>query len=212
MLFRSPVKDKWELTEGLDYFASVMFDAQSYPLEENISMTKKYISEYGHKVLVEGALEGLSVSGAKKAQHVDNYVDKAVHYVDKTGVDFLVADLGTEQQSNDTKGTYLKSRAMELTRSLGQPMLVLHGTSSLSNEDIRGFSEDGVVRVNMWTRIVRESGQFAAERLCARMDAIKANDFEACESRAYIEDNIDHAASIMYDVMGSLNYGALRMA
>lgn len=204
-----PVKDKWELTEGLSYFASVMFDAQQYPLEENIRLTAEYVQQYGDQVLVEGALEGLSVGGTKQAHQVDNYVERAERYVKQTQVDFLVADLGTEQQSAGTDAKYLKGRAQALTECLGKPMLVLHGTSSLTNADIKGFSEDGVVRVNMWTRIVREAGQYAAKRLCARMDAIDSNDFEACESRQYIEDNIDKAEAIMYDVMASLNYGAL---
>ncbi|HHW48697.1 MAG TPA: class II fructose-bisphosphate aldolase [Clostridiaceae bacterium] len=204
-----PIKDRWELTEGLDYFASVMFDMQQYPIEEKMEATAKYVKEYGHRVLVEGALESLGVSGAKESHQVDNYVEKAVEFVKRTKVDFLVADLGTEQQSTSTGKVYLKKRAQELTANLGRPMLVLHGTSSLKDEDIRGFSEDGVVRVNMWTRIVREAGKKAAKSLCARMDAIEANDFEACEARQYIEDNIDHAADIMYDILSSLNYAAL---
>ena len=204
-----PVGDRWELTEGLAYFASVMFDAQQYPLDENIRLTSEYVQKYGDQVLVEGALEGLSVGGTKQAHQVDNYVARAADYVEKTHVDFLVADLGTEQQSDTTHGKYLKKRAQELTAHIGKPMLVLHGTSSLSNADIKGFSEDGVVRVNMWTRIVREAGQFAASRLCDRMDAIAKNHFEACEARQYIEDNIDKAESVMYDVLASLNYRAL---
>ena len=38
-----PVKDKWALTEGTDYLASVMFDAQKYPLNDNIKMTSDYV-------------------------------------------------------------------------------------------------------------------------------------------------------------------------
>ncbi|HBR02464.1 MAG TPA: hypothetical protein DD738_07625 [Ruminiclostridium sp.] len=204
-----PERDRWELTEGLQYFASVMFDAQKYTLEDNISLTAKYVKEYGDRILVEGALEQLGVSGTKISHQVDDYVQRAVDFVEKTKVDFLVADLGTEQQSTNTGGIYLKKRAQELTANLGKAMLVLHGTSSLSNENIRGFSKDGVIRVNMWTRIAREAGQYAARLLNERMAAIKANDFEACEARQYIFDNIDRATDIMYNILESLNYSAL---
>jgi len=204
-----PVNDRWEMTEGVKYLASVMFDAQKYPYEENVPLTSEYIREYGDQVLVEGIVEGLSVGGDHAARQNDDYIERAVEYVKSTGVDFLVADLGTEQQSAGTEAKYLKSRAVSLTESLGKPMLVLHGTSSLKNEDINGFREDGVVRVNMWTRIVRESGQYAAQKLMDRYDKILGNDFESCESRQYIDDNIDEAARIMYQVMDSLNYGAL---
>ena len=204
-----PVKDSWELTEGLDYFCSVMFDAQKYPLEDNMRLTADYVRKYGGKVLVEGAVESLGVGNEKKAQQNDDYIEKATAYVRNTGVDFLVADLGTEQQSEGTEARYLKDRAMELTTNLGKSMLVLHGTSSLCNDDIKGFSEDGVIRVNMWTRIVRESGQYAAKRLLERYPLIEGNNFEACEAKQYIDDNIDCAAEIMAQVLESIGYDKL---
>ena len=201
-----PVNDSWELTEGLDYFCSVMFDAQKYSLEENMRMTADYVKKYGGRVLVEGALESLGVGNKVKAQQNDDYIEKAIEYIKNTGVDFLVADLGTEQQSEGTDARYLKDRAMKLTSSLGRPMLVLHGTSSLCNEDIKGFSEDGIVRVNMWTRIVRESGQYAAKRLMERYPLIEGNNFEACEAMQYINDNIDCATEVMVQVLESIGY------
>jgi fructose-bisphosphate aldolase class II len=204
-----PAVDTWALTECCDLLSSVMFDAQSYPYEDDLRMTKEYVKKYGDKVLVEGIVEGLAVGDGQKARQNDDYVEKAVRFVNETGVDFLVADLGTEQQSSGTGAKYLKDRAQNLTKSLGRQMLVLHGVSSLKGEDIRGFSEDGVVRVNMWTRIVRESGQYAAARLKERYERILAGDFEACESMAYMNDNIDEAVRIMKGVLEQLGYGAL---
>jgi fructose/tagatose bisphosphate aldolase len=188
-----PAVDTWALTECTDLLSSVMFDAQVYPYEENLKMTSDYVKKYGDRVLVEGIVEGLAVGDGTQSRQNDDYVDKAVNFVRATGVDFLVADLGTEQQSTGTAAVYLKDRAQALTQELGRSMLVLHGVSSLKDEDIQGFAEDGVVRVNMWTRIVRESGQYAAKRLIERYAKIEANDFEATEAMAYINDNIDEA-------------------
>ena len=206
-----PVKDRWEMTEAVGLLASVMFDAQKYPYEENVRLTSEYVREYGDRILIEGIVEGLSVSGEHAAKQNDDYVERAIDFVRKTGVDFLVADLGTEQQSEGTEAKYLKDRAVRLTEGLSRSMLVLHGTSSLKTEDISNLNADGVVRVNMWTRIVRESGQYAARNLMERYDRILANDFESCEARQYIDDNIDEAARIMYEVMSLLNYRALSM-
>jgi fructose/tagatose bisphosphate aldolase len=193
-----PVHDRWALTEGLPYLASVMFDTQRFSYEENLRLTKEYMEEYGDKVCVEGIIEVLSVQGSAKAGQYDDYVDKAVNYISQTGVDFLVADLGTEQQSSSIGGCkYLKDRAINITRTLGKAMLVLHGTSCLDEEQIKGLASDGVIRVNMWTRIAREAGQYAAKRLFNRSDAIKEGDFNATESMQYIYDNIDKAAEIM---------------
>lgn len=205
-----PFNDKWALTEGLPYLASVMFDAQNYPYEDNISMTREYVKKYGQSVLVEGIMDILSVKGGTESKSYDDYVERAVEYVKRTGVDFLVADLGTEQQS-ETVGVskYLKNRARSLTKSLGRSMLVLHGTSCLDKEQIRGLADDGIVRVNMWTRIAREAGQYAAERLVERIDVVRKGDFEAAESKQYIYDNIDKAAEIMENMMELFGYANL---
>jgi hypothetical protein len=61
----------------------------------------------------------------------------------------------------------------------------------------------------MWTRIVREAGQYAAERLLERREAIAAGDFEATESRQYLHDSIEAAASIMVEVMETIGYPQL---
>ncbi|MDR1797534.1 MAG: class II fructose-bisphosphate aldolase [Clostridiales Family XIII bacterium] len=204
-----PKVDQWALTENTDLLTSVMFDAQVYPYEENLAMAKDYVQAYGDKVLVEGIIEGLAVGDGTASRQSDDYVEKAVRFVKETGVDFLVADLGTEQQSSGTDAHYLKDRAQTLTRELGRPMLVLHGVSSMKNEDIHGLAEDGVIRVNMWTRIVRESGQYAAKRLAGRLDRIEAGDFEATEATAYINDNIEESARVMEHIMDGLGYGNL---
>ena len=149
--------------------------AQKYPLEDNLAWTAEYVQTYGDRVLVEGIIEQLSVSGGRsQAVQRDSYVEKAVDYMARTGVDLLVADLGTEQQSDRVgEVRYLKERAQALTASLGEARLVLHGTSSLNPDQMTGLAEDGVIRVNMWTRIVREAGQHAeAERLLRRALAL----------------------------------------
>lgn len=200
-----PARDRWALTENMDLLTSVMFDAQEYPYEENVAMTQAYIREFGGQALVEGIIEGLAAPGTE-GRKSDDYVEKAVDFVSRTGVDFLVADLGTEQQSAGTGALYLGGRARELTAALGRRMLVLHGVSSMENEDIRGLAADGVIRTNMWTRIVRESGQYAAKRLMERAALIEKGDFEAAEATAYINDNIFEAARVMEGVMDGLGY------
>ncbi len=206
-----PKRDQWALTEGIPYLATVMFDAQKYPFEDNLAWTRNYVSTYGDKVLVEGIIEELSVGGQRHAVQRDDYVEKAVRFMEQTGVDLLVADLGTEQQSSSVgEVRYLKERAQSLTASLGGvARLVLHGTSSLSTAQMQNLAEDGIVRVNMWTRIVREAGQYAAKQLIARQDAIRAGDFEAAESRQYLDDSIEAAAQIMMEVMETIGYARL---
>jgi fructose/tagatose bisphosphate aldolase len=207
-----PRRDRWALTEGLPYLATVMFDAQKYDIEDNLGWTRDYVAAHGRVVLIEGIIEELSVAGHAAAIQRDSYVAKAARYVRETGVDFLVADLGTEQQSAQVGGVrYLKERALELTQHLGSARLVLHGASCLDDTQMHDLAADGVIRVNMWTRIVREAGQYAASRLIARRAAIEAGDFEATESRQYLQDSIESAAAIMVEVMEAIGYSRLTL-
>jgi fructose/tagatose bisphosphate aldolase len=207
-----PKRDRWALTEALPYLATVMFDAQKYPLDDNIAWTRDYVQTYGGEVLVEAIIEELSVAGQTQAVQRDAYVETATRYMAETNADLLVADLGTEQQSDHVGGVrYLKERAQELTAKLGAAKLVLHGTSCLSPDQMHNLASDGVVRVNMWTRIAREAGQYAARQLIARQDAIERGDFEATESHQYLVDSTEAAATIMVEVMEAIGYARLRV-
>ena len=203
----NPVRDRWALTVGLPYLSSVMFDAQEYPYEDNLRMTKEYVKNYGDQVLVEGIMEMLTVMGGTEARQVDHYRERAKEYVRETGVDFFVADLGTEQQASSVGGAkYDKERARLLTETLGRSMLVLHGTSCLTGDQVRGLAQDGVIRVNMWTRIAREAGQYAAEKLIERIQAIRQGEFDAAEANLFLRDNVEKAADIMVEMMEYFGY------
>ena len=85
-------------------------------------------------------------------------------------------------------------------------MLVLHGTSCLKKEEVESLPRDGIIRVNIWTRIVREAGQYAAKRIVERMEKIDKGDFESAESKQYLYDSTEKAAEIMEETLGILGY------
>jgi len=205
-----PVRDKWALTEGTEFLASVMFDSQKYPPKKNLELTTEYVKNYGKKILIEGIMDELSVFQVREKHALDvadDYPERAYDYVKKTKVDFLVADLGTEQQSQSVgKSVYLKERALNIQKLLNDRKLVLHGTSCLSDEEIGTLADDGILRVNMWTRIAREAGLYAINQLRSREDKIKINDFNSIESYRYLMDSIEKAASIMEGIMELLGY------
>ncbi|MEN6313386.1 MAG: class II fructose-bisphosphate aldolase [Clostridiaceae bacterium] len=206
-----PVKDKWIFTEGIEYLSAVMFDCQSYPYGENLDMTRAYVEEYGGRVMIEAAIEEVSVEGGHGGAYDCNkndgqYIKRAADYVKRTGIDFLVADLGTEQQSSSRTSRYFGDRARSLTQALGKKMLVLHGASALQEDRLSEVADDGILKVNMWTRIARESGKYAAHKIAERMAAIEKNDFEAAESRHYMNDNLEYAVGIMEKLLGDLKY------
>jgi fructose/tagatose bisphosphate aldolase len=208
-----PERDAWPLTKGVKYLASVMFDAQTYPLDENMKLTKEYARAYRDKVFIEGIMDELTVAEThvkETADTGDDYPERAYAYVRKTGVDFLVADLGTEQQASNVGGSvYLQERARGIRDLVGKKILVLHGTSCLSNAQIGSLPDDGILRVNMWTRIARDAGLHAYHCLRDREAEINKHDFNAIESCRYLRDSTQKAAEIMEEIMVLSGYANL---
>lgn len=124
-----------------DGFTSVMIDGSKYPLEENITLTKKVV-EYAHSkgVVVEGELGKLAgVEDAVKVKAKDaTYTDpdEAVEFVERTGVDSLAIAIGTSHGAYKFKGDpSLDFERLEIiTNLLPDFPLVLHGSSSVPKE------------------------------------------------------------------------------
>ena len=209
-----PERDIWALTEGTQYLASAMFDAQRFPAEKNAELTAEYVKAYGGKILVEGIMDELAVEAMhdKNVQSIsdEEYPERAAQYVKRTGIDFLVADLGTEQQAAGTsKCHYMPERARAITAAVGRPMLTMHGGSSLPPEQLAQLGMDGVIRFNVWTKIARDAGKLAAFQLFKRAEQIAENDFEATESAAYMRDNVQGAVKSMEAIFEHLGYSRL---
>jgi len=209
-----PERDVWALTEGTQYLASAMFDAQRFPAEKNAELTADYVKAYGKEILVEGIMDELPVEAmhAKTVERISDadYPGRAAEYVKRTGIDFLVADLGTEQQAAGSSNChYLGDRARRITGAVGRPMLTMHGGSSLPPEQLAQLGRDGVVRFNVWTKIARDAGKFAAFELCRRMEQVACGDFEATESAAFMRDNVRSAARSMEIIFEHLGYARL---
>ena len=209
-----PERDRWALTEGTQYLASAMFDAQRFPAERNAELTAEYVKAYGGEILVEGIMDELPVEAMheKTVERIADadYPARAAEYVKRTGIDFLVADLGTEQQATGSSNChYLGDRARRITEAVGGPMLTMHGGSSLPPEQLAQLGRDGVVRFNVWTKIARDAGRFAAFELCKRIGGIAEGDFEATESAAFMRDNAASAAKSMETIFEHLGYSRL---
>lgn len=140
-------------------FDSVHFDGSTLPYEENISETRKaveYAREINPTISVEGELGYLR--GASKVQEVVKITEsdftkpgEAKDFVEKTGVDRLAVVFGNIH-GRVTKGEEkLNLKRLEEIRVATNAFLVLHGGSGISDPDIRGAIERGIVKVNVNT-------------------------------------------------------------
>ena len=142
-----------EVMRALRYGASsIMIDASTEPLEENIRRTREcreLCDMVG--VAIEGELGHVgSVNDESSAAFTDPA--EAGKYVRETGVAALAVQIG------NAHGRYKKAPALDIPRTreireaAGIP-LVLHGGTGIPDDQIRAAIENGVRKVNFGTDV-----------------------------------------------------------
>jgi len=147
--------DKELLSWDMDQFSSIMFDASKLPFKENMKLTKQFVVEEGSKIVVEGACDEIvDATGNDKSELTTP--EKAEEYFNETGVDLIVANLGTEHRASAKDLKYYSDFASKIKDKIGT-RIVLHGASSVPGDQISHLIEDGVCKVNLWTALERDS-------------------------------------------------------
>lgn len=136
-------------------FTSVMIDASTLPLEENIAICKKVV-EIAHavNVSVEGELGTIGTTGPDMEGGTDEIIyvnpDDVETFVQATGVDTLAVAIGTAH------GLYPKDMTPELRMDLLKEIttrvdipLVLHGGSGNPDEEIATAVKLGINKINI---------------------------------------------------------------
>ncbi len=143
------------LESDLNDYSSIMYDASNLPFEDNIVATKRFVAEKGAEIVVEGACdEIIDANGDEKNELT--IPENAEKYFNETGVDFIVANLGTEHRANTANLKYHADLAKDIKKRIG-PQIVLHGCSSVSSEQIKDIFSHGICKVNIWTTLERDS-------------------------------------------------------
>ena len=149
------------LESDLSIYSSVMYDASALPMEENIRKTRDYVRRKGHQLLIEGACDEIvDATGEVRCEITD--ADKCARYMAETGVDVVVANLGTEHRASGQDLHYYADAARAIKAKIG-PRICLHGTSSVSNDQIKKLFDDGICKVNIWTALERDSSPALTE-------------------------------------------------
>jgi fructose-bisphosphate aldolase (EC 4.1.2.13) len=229
--YRSPLDhgDSFELCkEVIDAgFTSVMIDGSHLPFEENVALTKKVV-EYAHSkgVVVEGELGKLQGIEEHVVSNEAVYTDpdKAVEFVQRTGVDSLAIAIGTSHGAYKFKGEPKLDfdRLQEIARRLPGFPLVLHGASSVLPQyvekinkyggkigDAKGVPEDmlrkattmGITKINIDTDL-----RLAMTATIREIFALHPEEFDP---RKYLGPARDEIKSLVKhkirDVLGSSN-------
>lgn len=136
-------------------FSSIMFDASKAPFAENIALTRDFVLKQGGNIVIEGACDEIvDATGTVKSEMTT--AENAEYFCQMTGVDLIVANLGTEHRASASDLQYRGDIARKIKARIGT-RIVLHGASSVPGDQIARLIDDGVCKVNLWTALERDS-------------------------------------------------------
>ncbi len=144
-----PEGDKFLFEEGRGFWGCVMYDCSALSLEENRKRTAEFVKEHRDDYIIEGCVDEIVESGESDKIQLTS-PRQATLFMKETGVDLIVVNLGTEHRATKSEIKYHGDLAREISSVVGN-CLVLHGTSSLANEDLPQLADDGICKVNIWT-------------------------------------------------------------
>ena len=140
-----------------------MYDASTLPFDKNIVHTASFVEKNKSKIVIEGACDEIHEASSDDANHLTT-PDQAERFFRETGVDIVVANLGTEHRASASTLEYNGQLARAISKKIG-PRLCLHGTSSVNEDQIVNLFEDGICKVNIWTALERDSSPILFQKM-----------------------------------------------
>jgi fructose-bisphosphate aldolase, class II len=142
-------------------YTSVMIDASSKPIEENIEMVKQVVDyAHGRGIWVEAELgmilgtEGAFELDGKPAPN-DSMTDpkQAARFVDETGTDALAVSVGTIHGAF-TGQEYIRFELLQkISQAVPEVPLVLHGASGIADGHLETVAKTTVCKLNVDTEM-----------------------------------------------------------
>jgi len=188
--------NQWDLSQ----FSSIMYDASELSINENASKTAAFVEKNRDLILIEGACDEINASA-------DSFTtpEMAEKYFTDTGVDIIVANLGTEHRADAATLRYRDSLAREITERIGG-RLCLHGTSSVSKKNREELFNDGIRKVNIWTALERDTTPVLFRDMLENASKVIGPKLAGeWEKSGLLGDQTDRASSLSLDYFTS-NY------
>ncbi len=140
-------------------FTSVMIDASSHSLEQNLNMTAAVVraaQRAGVSVEAEIGHVGSNRSGLEGRSDASRLTDpdQARYFAAETAIDALAVSVGTSH--GQYRGTpKIDFERLEMIRAAVDIPLVLHGASGTGTDNLRQAVDCGIRKINIFTDIIR---------------------------------------------------------
>jgi fructose-bisphosphate aldolase class II len=175
---------------------SVMFDASRLDYAANVEATRD-IAEFCHAngVAVEAELGEVGGKDGVHAPGARTVPAEAAAFVEATGVDALAVAVGTSHAMQTRVAAVDHALIAELRAAVDVP-LVLHGSSGLSDDELRAAVASGMTKINISTHL---NGLFTAA-VRASLD----DDERMTDPRRYVRPGRDAVAAEVARILGLL--------
>jgi fructose-bisphosphate aldolase, class II len=132
-------------------FSSAMFDASHLDYAENVAATRA-AAEWAHQrgLHLEAELGKVGGKDGAHAPGVRTDPGEAAAFVADTGVDSLAVAVGSSHAMTSRTARLDHDLITRLRDAVGVP-LVLHGSSGVADDELRGAVAAGIVKVNIGT-------------------------------------------------------------
>lgn len=140
--------------ESINYgYDMVMFTDENMAYDELIAKIKEIVKAAHEKgVKVEGEVSTLAGAGSYLSDIPDDYKvtepEMAKKFIEDTKVDFLAVNLG-QAHMHGRKKMHLDIKKLDEIKKLVDIPLVLHGMSSIEQEDIKEAVKHGISKINV---------------------------------------------------------------
>ena len=144
-------------------FGSVMFDAAHRGYDDNVAATLRVVTRaHAAGLYVEAELGEIAGKVGAHATGVRTDPVEARAFVDATGVDALAVAVGSSHAMTERSAALDLELVTRLHERVPVP-LVLHGSSGVSDEQLRAAIRAGMTKINvstrfagLFTRVIRE--------------------------------------------------------
>ena len=175
----------WDMKQ----FSSIMYDASGLSMDENIALTRKFVEKCGKNIVIEGACDEIIDFGTGGNELTSP--GNAEKYLNQTGCDFIVANLGTEHRANSSELYYYGDVARQIKSKIGE-RIVLHGASSVGSDQIQKLFDDGICKVNIWTILERNSAnKLFEQQVINTSKVVGSSKAKEMKDKGYLGDLVD---------------------
>ena len=134
-------------------FSSVMYDASQLAYEENLTRTAAVVRRcHDRGAHVEAELGEVGGKNGAHAPGVRTDPAQAAAFVASTGVDALAVAVGSSHKMTTRDAALDEALISAIRRAVDVP-LVLHGSSGVSDDGLRGAIAAGMTKINVATQL-----------------------------------------------------------